>query len=811
MSGKLIGRFEILRELGKGGQGAIYLARDTQLDRQVAIKTLRNFSHKTAQLTNEARIVSKLQHPNIIALYDTGEHQGTPYLVYAYVDGSTLAQLLKQKNTLPFVQAAEIACGVLECLAYAHSQGVAHLDVKPANVMITSSGIPMVMDFGLAKAAGEQEQTPDLTLCDAPRYVAPEMASGQSGDYLADIYSVGTMLYEMVTGEFAVRGDGVYEVLNRTAHDKIAAPSTRNEQVDEKLESIILKAVAKNPGERYPSAADMKQALQDYLGETIEAAPAQSGDHNSTLEFLLRRMRTKKDFPAISSSISEINKIVSSESTCSSKLTSAILQDFSLTSKLLKLVNAGSYGHFGGTVNTISKAVVILGFETVRSIASSLILMEFLQNKSQATQLKDEILSAILSGVVAVQLSVGRSTRDAEEVMVCSMFHNLGRMLATYYFFDESQEISRLMAQGESEEKAAVKVLGITYAELGLGVARSWNFSPRLLAGMRKLNKDKIPAAHGELDDLTVTVNLAHELCEIAASADVQNKQQLLHDLVKRYENATKVSEKELSAALDTGLNELARRSAMLGIGISKGPLLDKIHTWCKKSPAPDSAKPVSESEKPASGSAMLPYGPKKDEDYLNGIIQLEQTVTQKEEATDAGTRPPNPDAVLGAGIQDVTNSLVSDFKLNDVLQMILETIYRGMGFNRALILIRDNKQNAMVARFGFGTGIDAVIPRFRFPLTFVPDVFHLSIAKGLDIAIEDINAPNIADKIPAWYRATVNAPCFLLLPVMVKEKSICLFYADMLEVNGLNTSQQQLSLLRTLRNQAVLAIKQKV
>lgn len=164
----------------------------------------------------------------------------------------------------------------------------------------------------------------------------------------------------------------------------------------------------------------------------------------------------------------------------------------------------------------------------------------------------------------------------------------------------------------------------------------------------------------------------------------------------------------------------------------------------------------------------------------------------------------------MGAGIQDVTSSLVSDFNLNDVLQMILETIYRGMSFNRAIIMIRDNKQNSMVARFGFGEGVAAVIPHFRFSLTFVPDVFHLSIGKGLDIAIEDIQAPNIADKIPAWYRASINAPCFMLLPIMVKDKAIGLFYADMNKSNALNMSQQQLSLLRTLRNQAVLAIKQK-
>ncbi len=165
----------------------------------------------------------------------------------------------------------------------------------------------------------------------------------------------------------------------------------------------------------------------------------------------------------------------------------------------------------------------------------------------------------------------------------------------------------------------------------------------------------------------------------------------------------------------------------------------------------------------------------------------------------------------MGAGIQDVTNSLVEDFKLNDVLLMVLETIYRGLGFKRAIICIRDNKLNLMVARIGLGEGIEEVIPRFRFNLAFEADVFHLAIEKGADIVIEDLRADSIATKIPAWYRELVDAQSFILLPVVINKKTIGLFYADMQQANSLKLSERQLSLLRTLRNQAVLAIKQKM
>lgn len=141
---------------------------------------------------------------------------------------------------------------------------------------------------------------------------------------------------------------------------------------------------------------------------------------------------------------------------------------------------------------------------------------------------------------------------------------------------------------------------------------------------------------------------------------------------------------------------------------------------------------------------------------------------------------------------------------------MVLETMYRGMGFNRVLIFVRDGKTSTMRARFGFGSEIDRVLSRLHFPIAFEPDVFHVALEKGVDIVIEDVTAENIASKIPGWYRGAVAAQCFLLLPVMINQRAIGLFYADMESANTLKVSPRQLSLLRTLRNQAVLAIKQK-
>jgi serine/threonine protein kinase len=786
MSELIGGRFEVLRELGRGAQGTVYLAKDSRLDRQVAIKTLKPGAGDLEGLLKEARIVAKLQNPHIVTLFDAGEHEGAPYLVYAFVQGQTLAHHLIAQGTLPIARAVQIVCGVLEAIEYAHQQGIMHLDLKPANIMLSSSGQPLVMDFGIARTVTQQSVT-ENKIDGTPQYIAPEIVAGLGPRPSSDLFSLGMMLYELVTGKPAVDSNNVYEILHRNANEAAESPSARNFQVDARLEGIILKSIAKKPEDRYADAGAMRKALLDYLDPVREELPNAHESH-STLEFLLRRMRSKSDFPALSSTISEINKVVDNEAESASKLTKSILQDFALTNKLLKLVNTVSYGQFGGKINTISKAVVILGFETVRTVAMTLILLEFLQNKAQASQLKDEVISSFFAGIVAAQLSAGRNIKDAEEAMICSMFRNLGKLLATFYFFEESQEIQRLQEQGDSEDKAALKVLGVTYNDLGIGVARNWNFPDRLVAGMQKLSGDRIKKSRGELETLTITVNLANELCEIASTTDTKEKTAALKQLRARYANAITISEDQLSKALDTSISELAVRSGILSIDSSKSPFMKRINAW--------------------SGVKLDNKQPEQAHS-MSGITQLGTEIDLA--IPDAGGAKPDPEVVLSAGIQDVTNTLVEEHKLNDILQMVLETMHRGMSFHRTLIFVRDPKAGVMAARFGFGARIDEVMPLFQFPLAFAPDVFHLSMEKGADIVIEDVSSGTIATKIPQWYRQAVASHSFLLLPVTINNKAIALFYADMEEANAMNITPRQLSLLRTLRNQAVLALKQKM
>ncbi|MBL8491910.1 MAG: serine/threonine protein kinase, partial [Rhodocyclaceae bacterium] len=334
-----VGRFEIRRELGRGAQSVVYLAWDPQLQREVAIKTLRFSGADTAMnasLLAEARAVSRLRHANIVPIFDAGEEEGYPYLVFEYVAGRSLAEAIAAEGRISRAQAADWMRQVLDGLAAAHAEGIVHRDLKPSNILMDGRGTPRVMDFGIAvrlgATAGEAVAAGAEGLSGTPAYMAPEYIAGRSVGPRMDIFAAGLILLEMLTGAKAVQGQTVGQLLYRIAHEDIALP--KDAGIDDRLGDIILKACARDPAARFESAARMREALDAYLGAALApAAEAQKegGAGQGTLEFLLRRMRLKTDFPALSDSVSAINKLTSSDRENINRLSNTILKDYALT------------------------------------------------------------------------------------------------------------------------------------------------------------------------------------------------------------------------------------------------------------------------------------------------------------------------------------------------------------------------------------------------------------------------------------------------------------------------------------------------
>jgi serine/threonine-protein kinase len=280
------GRYELDGVVGRGGMAEVYRARDIRLDRIVAVKTLREDLARDAtfqaRFRREAQSAASLNHPSIVAVYDTGEDMAgpthVPYIVMEYVDGRTLRELLRDDRRLLPERALEITDGVLRALDYSHRNGIIHRDIKPGNVMLTRSAEVKVMDFGIARAVSDAQATMTQTaqVIGTAQYLSPEQARGERVDARSDLYSTGCLLYELLTGRPPFTGDSPVAIAYQHVRENPIPPSRVDPEIPSWADSIVLKAMAKDPAERYQSAAEMRTDIQRALSGVPVAAPPQA-------------------------------------------------------------------------------------------------------------------------------------------------------------------------------------------------------------------------------------------------------------------------------------------------------------------------------------------------------------------------------------------------------------------------------------------------------------------------------------------------------------------------------------------------------
>ncbi|MEU9891424.1 Stk1 family PASTA domain-containing Ser/Thr kinase [Sphaerisporangium sp. NPDC051011] len=295
------GRYELDGVVGRGGMAEVYRARDIRLDRVVAIKTLRADLARDhvfqARFRREAQSAASLNHPSIVAVYDTGEDgsEGTPvpYIVMEFVDGRTLRDLLRQDRRLLPERAVELVDGILRALDYSHRGGIVHRDIKPANVMITLAGDVKVMDFGIARAMADSAATMTQTaqVIGTAQYLSPEQARGERVDARSDIYSTGCVLYELLTGQPPFTGDSPVAIAYQHVREDPIPPSQIDPDIPQWADAIVLKAMAKDPNHRYQSAAEMRADIQRAMSgmpvdaaHTMVAPNAYTGQQTRTLQ-----------------------------------------------------------------------------------------------------------------------------------------------------------------------------------------------------------------------------------------------------------------------------------------------------------------------------------------------------------------------------------------------------------------------------------------------------------------------------------------------------------------------------------------------
>ena len=266
---KINDRYQIIKTLGEGGMANVYLAHDTYLDRNVAVKVLRgdlaNDEKFVRRFQREALSATSLSHPNIVEIYDVGEDDGQYYIVMEYVDGKTLKQVLKQRGHLSVTEVIDIMLQVTDGMAHAHDAYIIHRDIKPQNIMILSNGMIKITDFGVAIALNSTQLTQTNSVMGTVHYIPPEQANGKGSTIRSDIYSMGIMMYELLTGFLPYKGDNAVEIALKHLREPLPSVRKFDPTIPQSIENVIIKATAKNPKNRYKDAREMHDDLKTAL------------------------------------------------------------------------------------------------------------------------------------------------------------------------------------------------------------------------------------------------------------------------------------------------------------------------------------------------------------------------------------------------------------------------------------------------------------------------------------------------------------------------------------------------------------------
>jgi serine/threonine protein kinase len=580
-----IGRYELIRTVGRGSQGAVYLARDPTLDRFVAIKVLTKTNAGLNTMTEdgtplEARISSKLKHPNIVPIFDAGECGAGPYLVFEYVEGKTLAQILKAKGALSFEEAVPLIAAILNAVATAHASEILHLDLSPRNILIDADNVPRVMDFGLAQyvsIAREPKEFAAGTL----RYMAPEHFLKKPLGPWTDVFALGGTFYEIVTGRRAMQGN-----IREQIQFKIISEDVDFESLKEILHGgayarFLAGSLEKRREGRYADCSVMSEAFELFLNDTGLAEKARAdGSNHSTIDFLLRRMQRTGGFPSISRTLSDINRLTGDDRSANAdKLANVILRDFALTGKLLKLVNSAFYGTRASEITSVSQAVVFLGVEKVRMTASSLTF--FGHMKGDSAVLKDSMTQSFLSGLISRHLAQREKLPGAEEAFICGMCQNLGENLVIFYFAEEFDDINELR-RGKSLDKSAAArgVLGVSYADLGAAVAKTWNLPRPIIESIRGIPPGPLTTPECATDRFRDFAVFANEFCDLFQRYEADNIEHAIVELLATFRPSFSLEPDYCEKLINACFEKLKQYAPIFEINISSSSYCRSVQSW---------------------------------------------------------------------------------------------------------------------------------------------------------------------------------------------------------------------------------------
>lgn len=447
-----------------------------------------------------------------------------------------------------------------------------------------------------------------------------------------------------------------------------------------------------------------------------------------TLDLLWTRVRQRGDLPGFSRVVSAIVGAMHGENDREFNMTKTVLSDPTLTQRVLRLANSAMYSAFGQGINTVSKAVIVLGTETIGHLALGLKLIDGLSAASLATShTRNEMEKAVLAGQIARQVASSSTRRDTEEAVVCSILHSLGRLMVSFYLPEQWVQVQTVAAEKNiTENEAADEVLGLGLDEIGSLIGKRWGFPYSLVASLKE-----VPPR--------IDTDLTHE--------PLMHSEWLAAISTMATRCAGAVCEGEETSAVD--LTNIAEDYAeMLGLDVP-GILL-----------AVDTAQKIAREDELLIGQEKRP-----DEPEAQLLLPL--------------GKPADAIEIIRRGVGDMRDEVVTT-STGQLMTVALETVYQGLGLSRAITFLRNHDEAKYVARMCFGECTEDLLPRLMFNDAYQPDVFHAALANDKMILVDDAQAPGFINKLPRWWREELGSSrSFMILPLMLNFHPVGFIYGD--------------------------------
>jgi HD-like signal output (HDOD) protein len=457
--------------------------------------------------------------------------------------------------------------------------------------------------------------------------------------------------------------------------------------------------------------------------------------------------------PGFTKAISAILGAMRGEDEQEFNMAQTVLSDPVLTQKVLRLANSGMYSAFGQSINTVSKAILVLGTEAIGHLALGLKLIEELTRRSPDSAVAHvEMEKAVLAGMVAQQVASSAHSRDPEEAVVCSMLHTLGRMLVTFYMPERWVQLQKHAGVG-SENDAAMEVLGLSMEEVGRAAAQHWGLPRNLINGMRVIQPQPKPDSFTH-DDWLAAISTMSSRCADAMWEDDEKGAEMVRALAGDFSDMLGVEPESIMVAI-----EKAKEAAANDLSIA--PL----------------ARPAEKRVKAAQSSRLRAEGNK----------------------------------ILISGVSDMRDVLVTASP-GQMMSMALETVYQGLTFSRAIAFLRNRRDHVYSAKIGFGEGVKELIPTLTFDDAYEPNVFHAALNSDRVIFIENAKDPKFTSKLPNWWKNSLSdSRSFVILPLCMSGQPAGFIYGDWDEsFPAIQLNQTEFSLLNDLRALVVKSVERR-